>query len=182
MGKARCATLPMMIQPIDSADIAALGPNGRIARRRSLFVAATLHSDDEEMAVRIRNLSEFGVLLEGLALPPVGAAVVLRRGALRADGVVAWREPSRCGLTVTAPLSLDEWLGRAGSSSLQRPAPISQFVTSPAIEASLHADAEALLRLLDELGTVLRADISPIQNARPLALVAEIKRRLAQSR
>ena len=172
-------TRPMMIQPIDSADIAVAGPNGRTAPRRSLFVAATLHADQEEMAVRIRNLSDFGVLLEGSVLPPVGVAVVLRRGALRADAIVAWREPSRCGLTVTAPLDLDEWLGRAGGSSPKRPAPIPQLVNVAAIEAPLPADADSLLKLLDDLGTVLRADISPYQNARPLALVAEIKRRLS---
>ena len=167
----------MMIQPIAGADIAAPDVNSRTAARRSLFVTATLHADREEMAVRIRNLSEFGVLLEGPVLPPVGTAVVLRRGALRADGIVAWREPSRCGLSVTAPLRLEEWLGRTGGAS-PRPAPIPPLLDGPAIETSLPTEAASLLRLLDDLSTVLHADISPRQNARPLALVAEIKRRL----
>lgn len=89
--------------------------DARRASRRKLLLAAQLDSDTVAGPVRIRDLSKTGALLEGAAFPPVGAALVLKRQALRIAGTVAWNSGTRCGVAFESIISVADWV--AGVSS-----------------------------------------------------------------
>jgi hypothetical protein len=67
--------------------------------------------------VRIRDLSANGALLEGDALPPVGAAFVLKRQALQVRGTVVWNAGARCGVRFEGIISVPDWVAGHGSGT-----------------------------------------------------------------
>jgi hypothetical protein len=85
-------------------------PFDRRDERTHLFLVATLTAGAASAAVRVRNLSPTGALVEAPALPAVGSAIVLRRGVLEAIGSVAWAAAGRAGLSFTAPVTVSAWL------------------------------------------------------------------------
>lgn len=92
--------------------------NTREAPRTSIYLAAVLHCEGFSSPVKIRNISENGALLEGAALPGAGARVQLARGALVANGLVAWSNGSRCGLRLSGRLDVQQW--RAGPANAEQ--------------------------------------------------------------
>ena len=70
----------------------------RAAKRARVLLAAKLEIGSGEIAVRLRDLSSKGALLECSQLPPVGAEVVFRRGATAVVARVAWAGEGRIGL------------------------------------------------------------------------------------
>ena len=58
----------------------------RTDRRSNVFLTATLVMASGSVAVRVRNISARGALIDGAALPPEGTAIELRRGSLAAAG------------------------------------------------------------------------------------------------
>ncbi|MBU0555295.1 MAG: PilZ domain-containing protein [Alphaproteobacteria bacterium] len=77
--------------------------------RTNLLLSATIEADGISGPVRIRNLSQHGALLEGAALPPVGAGVVLRRLQLEMGATVIWADKSRCGVRFEGSISVSGW-------------------------------------------------------------------------
>ena len=75
-----------------------------------MFLVATLYFDGARSAVRVRNMSDTGALIEGASLPEAGAKVILRRGALEAPATTAWSRSGKSGLTFSGPVDLTEWL------------------------------------------------------------------------
>ena len=140
----------MMAQPIDPGDDAA---NARNNPRRALFAAATLHCDRGEIAIRIRNLSSTGMLIEGPILPIAGAVVRVQRGAMTVSGTVAWSDSERAGLTLDANVSLEDWLGRPAIRGGQI-VPLVQPIASAAT-ASPREEVERLVTMISDLGTTL---------------------------
>ncbi len=82
----------------------------RRAERTHLFLVATLYVGGSGRAVRVRNLSATGALIEAAELPPVGSEVMLRRALLEAPGTVAWMESGRAGLRLSGPIDVSAWL------------------------------------------------------------------------
>jgi len=71
----------------------------RVESRNNIFVIAVLDVDcGSTTPVRVRNLSQNGALVEASALPPVGTAVLLKRGSLCVDAQVVWVDQQRAGL------------------------------------------------------------------------------------
>jgi len=71
---------------------------------------ATLYCERASNPVRVRNLSPSGGLIEGATLPPVGTAVILRRGALESPGTVVWVKSGKAGLSFTGLVDVSAWL------------------------------------------------------------------------
>lgn len=85
------------------------------AQRSNLLLAATIEAQDLKTAVRIRNLSETGAMLEGAVLPGVGDRLTLRRLDLEVGATVVWSARSRCGVRFDRKISVAGW--RAGTWS-----------------------------------------------------------------
>ena len=94
-------------EPAQPADL-------RQAPRRNLFLAAEIESDAVSGPVRIRNLSGFGAMLEGAALPACGEQVVLRRPGLQIRGDVIWSVGARCGIRFEGIVTVSEWVHGKG--------------------------------------------------------------------
>lgn len=82
----------------------------RLASRRNLFVAAQLKWENRLSAVRIRNISGVGALVESEMLPPAETIVRLVRGQQSAHGHVVWLRGGRAGIVFSTPVSPDDWL------------------------------------------------------------------------
>jgi hypothetical protein len=138
----------------------------RHTERAKLFLAATLRAGGGERNVTIRNLSLGGALIEVGEPPPVGTAVELRRGSLKASGTIVWGAARECGLHFDMPLALHEWLpgaSRAGQKRVDEA--VAQFragapAPTPPVESTVTAGGPvpgALnARLCEELGYVAR--------------------------
>ena len=82
----------------------------RAEMRSNMFVAAMLYGADGSVAVRIRNMSRGGALIEcppGLA---EGSPVRLTRGSLSANGHIAWARDNRAGIAFAAAVAVTDWL------------------------------------------------------------------------
>ena len=67
-------------------------------------MAAHVECAGASIAVKLRNLSKDGALVEGASLPPVGTKVLFRKGELALPGQVAWETGTRAGISFDQPL------------------------------------------------------------------------------
>ena len=97
------------------------GNRGR--RRDSLFLAAKLSVDGgEPVEVRVRNLSEGGLMAEGAPPAPIGAAVTVELRNLGAvPGKVAWYTEDRAGIAFD--IAVDPQRARKPVAVRARPSP-----------------------------------------------------------
>lgn len=147
------------------------------ALRTNLLMSGTIEAEDIAAPVRIRNLSETGALLEGAALPKVGARLVLRRLHLEIGGTVVWSESNRCGVKFAGTISVAGWrsgnwiapvgeVDQARVDSIQAAVRGGQLPAAPAktrpdwiaeqidvdIDARVADELTALRRLLEDMG------------------------------
>lgn len=85
--------------------------------RTNLLLAAAIETRMGALAVRVRNLSEGGAMLEGDALPNPGDPLVLVRGNLRVAGMCVWNRGQRCGVKLDRPISVAQWSAMRGATS-----------------------------------------------------------------
>lgn len=104
----------------------------RAAGRTNLFVLAVLRSSSQSVPVRVRNVSENGMLVEAAILPPVGTAVEIKRGALSATGTVIWAGDGRAGLKLSSTIDVRSWLPQKGGSGQSRVDEIAEQVRAGA--------------------------------------------------
>ena len=134
----------------------------RTGRRSNVFLTATLVTASGSVAVRVRNISPRGALLDGPKLPPEGAIVDLARGSLVAHGDIAWHDAGHCGVRFDADIDVEAWTRRVGHSGqdrvddmvalVQRPAATAAATPSPAApEDSLAAISADLAEACDRL-------------------------------
>ena len=81
----------------------------RANARRNLFVAAQLDWENGSNAVRVRDISGVGALIEADALP-TDQAVRLSREHQTAHGHLVWVRGTRAGIVFSKPITPDEWL------------------------------------------------------------------------
>lgn len=86
--------------PIDTADLEADSAGKRARRRDSLFLSGRLRiGEGEPIDIRIRNLSEGGLMAEGAPPLAIGAVVTVELRNLGAiPGKVAWYVDDRAGI------------------------------------------------------------------------------------
>ena len=89
--------------------------HARSEARTNMFVMASVSATTASGAVKIRNLSPHGALIESAALPAVGEPVELKRGPLFAAGQVTWRQGNKAGLRFDRPIEVIDWLPSAHS-------------------------------------------------------------------
>ncbi len=77
----------------------------RRSRRSNVLMAATLELSGTSLAVKLRNLSAEGALVEGESLPLEGTGVLFRRNELAVPGRIAWVQGTRAGVTFTEQLA-----------------------------------------------------------------------------
>ncbi|MGN6850655.1 MAG: PilZ domain-containing protein [Sphingomicrobium sp.] len=88
--------------------------------RSNVFLTAVLVTSESSAPVHIRNLSPFGVLIEGAPLPSVGTRVRLLRGQLSAEGQLAWEGQGHAGVKFESAIDVNEWVRRVGNPGQQR--------------------------------------------------------------
>ena len=163
----------------------------RASPRTNLLLAATAEVNGREVAVRIRNLSETGALLEGGGLPDAGMKLVLKRGELAVSATVAWASGGKRGIRFDGPTPVSEWTGGkprpvepaalrdqgrvdaiqaearadlAAGRAQRSPAPVpSPPAACPDLDASLADELGYVRRLLETLGDELIADLFLVQ-------------------
>lgn len=97
-----------MLATIDSSDL-------RLDPRSNVLLMVTLSAVGRSHAVRIRNLSAHGALLEGANLPSSGLFAHLRRGSLNVSGTIAWSDAAHCGMRFNGAIDVKDWVKRVGS-------------------------------------------------------------------
>lgn len=120
------ATFPFPFRELQTGDDA---ESKRSRRRDSLFLAARLAVDGgEPIEIRVRNLSEGGLMAEGAPPVSIGDPVVVEmRNVGRVPGKIAWYTDNRAGVAFDAPI--DPKLAR--KPVLVRPVPAGQPVKRP---------------------------------------------------
>ena len=137
----------------------------RSDQRVNMFVLATLSSATTSGAVKVRNMSERGALIEGAALPDPGELVQLCRGEISVQGRVVWNAAGKAGLRFDALISVDQWTpgGHARQRQVDRTfqqiksgiIPVGQDEKAARI---LPSDLDALAKDIDGLADALAAD------------------------
>jgi hypothetical protein len=84
----------------------------REAVRSNVFLGASLYWERGQSAVRVRNFSERGALLDGKDLPGKGTGAELRRGSLTAKCEIAWASSNLRGVRFERALSVSRWVGK----------------------------------------------------------------------
>jgi hypothetical protein len=82
----------------------------RRSRRSPVLLAAAVEVAGAQVAVKLRNLSEEGALIEGETLPPEGSKTVFERNELSVSGRVVWVQGRYAGIAFDEPLNPDEVL------------------------------------------------------------------------
>lgn len=80
------------------------------APRKNVMLAASISAGTVSAPVRIRNLSEAGAMIDGAALPSAGSTLMLNRLELSVTATVVWNREGRCGLSLKAPITVDDWI------------------------------------------------------------------------
>lgn len=82
----------------------------RDGMRRNMFLGALLRRGAEQAAVKIRNMSTLGALIDSPLVPEPNSPIELVRGPLVAHGRIVWSEPRRCGIRFNSKVSVNDWL------------------------------------------------------------------------
>jgi hypothetical protein len=90
-----------------------MASNSRSDERSNVFLSASLDTGVQSIAVRVRNLSTGGAMLDGADLPPPGSRVRLKRGKLSAAGSISWAKNTRAGVKFDANFDVQPWVQRA---------------------------------------------------------------------
>lgn len=94
--------------------------------RKNVMLAAAMESDGAAWPVRIRNLSTWGAMIDGQAMPECGARFSLRRLEMTVGARAVWTRQGRCGVRFEMPIDVEEWAtgtyrgGRAAEQGQQR--------------------------------------------------------------
>jgi hypothetical protein len=82
----------------------------RRSRRSPVLLAATVEIDGVPIAVKLRNLSEQGALIEGDRLPDEGADTYFQRNDMRLKSRIVWVHGKFAGVAFDTPLNREEVL------------------------------------------------------------------------
>lgn len=94
-----------------------VGAEGRADPRINLFLSATVEVDGHSLAVRIRNLSRTGAMIECPGLPQSGSAIVIERTGFKVGGLLRWANGLRAGVQFDRIIDLAAWSPSLGLST-----------------------------------------------------------------
>lgn len=158
--------------------------------RSNVFLTAVLDSGIGRSAVRIRNLSATGALIEGSALPPVGTAVRVLRGDLSACGTLAWADRGHAGISFAAEIDVAAWVRRHNGQqrvdgvivALRSSAPLLDHRKGGASADSLPEISAALDKLCDDLAANSGMSIELGEQLVRLDSIAQALRQIASGK
>src|SRR5690606_868904 len=151
--------------------------------RKNVMLAASISAGTVSAPVRIRNLSEAGAMIDGPALPSAGSTLMLSRLELSVTATVVWNRDGRCGLSLRAPITVDDWiagvrtaaanadLGQLRVDRIQSAVrngealpsetftPASNRVDADKIAPRIAAELARVKRMLDSVGEQLADDV-----------------------
>jgi hypothetical protein len=82
----------------------------RRSRRSNVLLAASIEVSGASLAVKLRNLSTEGALVEGESLPVEGSEVLFRRNDLSVSSRVAWVHGKHAGVAFCRPIAQEDVL------------------------------------------------------------------------
>ena len=82
----------------------------RRSRRSNVLLAASIEVAGASLAVKLRNLSTEGALVEGESLPVEGSEVLFRRNDLSVTSRVAWVHGKHAGVAFCRPIAQEDVL------------------------------------------------------------------------
>lgn len=82
----------------------------RVEERRRLLLAATLRLGQTVTQCRIRDISQFGALVECNCSIPVGSTVIIARGQISVVGEVKWSRDAQFGIKFFELIDVQGWL------------------------------------------------------------------------
>ena len=82
----------------------------RRSRRSNVLLAAAIEASGASLAVKLRNLSTEGALIEGDDLPVEGSEVLFRRNELSVNSRVAWVHGKHAGVAFRRPIPQEDVL------------------------------------------------------------------------
>lgn len=94
--------------------------DSRSEGRSNVFLTAALNLGGATVAVRIRNISSHGALIEASSLPPVGSHVTLIRGQLQVAGELAWQSAGQGGINFSKSIDVHRWVKHVGHGGQHR--------------------------------------------------------------
>jgi hypothetical protein len=94
----------------------------RRSRRSPVLLAATVEVAGQPIAVKLRNLSEEGALIEGDRLPLEGSSSWFERNDLRLKSRIVWVQGRYAGVAFDEPLNREDVL-----RNVPRPKPKAQL-------------------------------------------------------
>jgi hypothetical protein len=144
-------------------------------------LSATIEAGALRVPVRIRNLSESGAMLDGAALPPLGAVLTLRRLQVEIGAVVMWCDAGRCDVEFNGTVSVEDWVAgsclpqrfvipgqarvdaiqtalRSGAALPEEAPPAGAPVPVGELEQHIAAEIETVRRLMETVGDELSDD------------------------
>ena len=139
-------------------------------------------------AVRIRNISRRGALVDAPVLPPVGTRVRLVRGRLAAAGQLAWAGAGQAGLNFDSEIDVARWVQRAPNAEQQRGDGVVAALRSGVPVApelpergagSLHSISAELDQICERLAQTQRMSVEFGEELIALDTIAQALRRLA---
>jgi hypothetical protein len=80
------------------------------SRRSPVLLSATIHVAGVPVAVKLRNLSERGALIEGERLPLEGSTALFERNKLKLKRRIVWVEGRYAGVAFDVPLKTEDVL------------------------------------------------------------------------
>ena len=93
----------------------------RRSRRSNVLLAASIEVSGASLAVKLRNLSTEGALVEGADLPVEGSEVLFRRNELSVKSRVAWVHGKQAGVAFKRPIPQEDVLRNIPRPKLRAP-------------------------------------------------------------
>jgi len=125
----------------------------RAAQRVNTLLVAEALVGNARWPVKIRNISQFGAMLESPTRLDLKTSVVISRGSLRAAGEVVWSRDKSVGMRFFEATNVEEWIGVSTSDAA------ASFQTSGRLEDHFSnplTDEIAAIRISEELDYVAR--------------------------
>lgn len=172
--------------------------DGRSSQRTNIFISAALDGDGDCCPAKVRNLSEFGALVEASVLPAPGTAIRLCRGSSSVAGKVVWRRGGKAGLQFNSAIVVADWLPSGRCHDQARvdemvhqvrtgsvPAVENSVPHTPAESRPVSQELEAIASSVERLAEALATDSSVIVShgwkLQQLEVVTQKLRRLASA-
>lgn len=75
-----------------------------------MFLAAILGLGESASQCRLRNMTQFGAMVECDSIMPIGSTVIITRGELSVAGEIKWSNSNQFGIKFSEKIDIKKWL------------------------------------------------------------------------